>query len=150
MARDVVLERTQVLPRPPEEVFAFFADAWNLQAITPGWLRFRIIEAPDRLEQGSLIRYRLRLFGVPIRWKTEIADWHEPRTFTDVQLEGPYPLWIHSHRFTRVAGGTEVYDAVRYRVPGGPAAPLVGWVVARWLDGIFDFRRRRLEGLLGR
>jgi ligand-binding SRPBCC domain-containing protein len=149
VARDAVLERTQVLPRPPEEVFAFFADAWNLQAITPGWLRFRIVEAPERLDRGSLIRYRLRLFGVPIRWKTEITEWREPRTFTDVQLEGPYPLWIHTHRFTQVPGGTEVYDAVRYRVPGGPLAGVVEWIVGRWLDGIFDYRRARLEELLG-
>lgn len=146
---DVVLERTQVLPRPPDEVFAFFADARNLQAITPGWLHFRIVEAPAGLERGSLIRYRLRLFGVPIRWKTEIVDWREPRTFTDVQIRGPYPLWIHTHRFTAVPGGTEVYDAVRYRVPGGPAAGVVGRSVARWLDGIFDYRRERLDELLG-
>jgi hypothetical protein len=148
--RDVVLERTQVLARPPEEVFAFFADARNLEPITPGWLHFRIVAAPERLERGSLIRYRLRLFGFPIRWKTEIVDWREPRTFTDVQVRGPYPLWIHTHRFTPVPGGTEVYDAVRYRVPGGPLAGLVGAVVARWLDDVFDFRREHLDELLGR
>lgn len=148
MSRDVVLERAQFIPRPVAEVFAFFADARNLEKITPGWLRFRIAEAPDRLEGGSIIRYRLRLFGVPIRWKTEIVDWREPRTFTDVQVRGPYPLWIHTHRFTPVPGGTEVYDAVRYRVPGGPFAGLVGWIVARWLDGIFDYRAEQLAELL--
>jgi ligand-binding SRPBCC domain-containing protein len=146
---DTLLERTQVVPRPPEEVFGFFADARNLEAITPGWLRFRIVEAPARLERGSLIHYRLRLFGAPIRWKTEIVDWREPRTFTDVQFHGPYPLWIHTHRFTPVQGGTEIYDAVRYRVPGGPAAGLVGRIVGRWLDEIFDYRHRRLGELLG-
>ncbi len=143
------MERTQVLPRAPEEVFAFFADAWNLEAITPGWLRFRIVEAPERLERGSVIRYRLRLFGVPIRWQTEIVDWREPRTFTDLQLQGPYPLWIHTHRFTPVPGGTEVYDAVRYRVPGGILAPVVELIVARWLNGIFDYRGERLAVLMG-
>lgn len=149
MGRDVVLERTQVLPRPADEVFAFFADAWNLEAITPDWLRFRIVEAPDRLERGSIVRYRLRLFGIPIQWNTEILEWREPRTFTDLQVRGPYPLWLHTHRFTPVPGGTEVYDAVRYRVPGGPLAGSIGRIVSRWLDGIFDYRRERLEELLG-
>ena len=150
MAREVVLERRQIVPRTVEETFAFFSDPQNLEAITPPWLRFRIVSAPPTLEAGSRLRYRLRLFGVPIRWLTEIVAWHEPRAFTDLQLAGPYRLWEHSHRFTPVDGGTEVYDVVRYRVPGGPLAPLVHrLVVARWLRDIFDHRRDRLAELLG-
>jgi ligand-binding SRPBCC domain-containing protein len=148
-SREYALERTQIVPRPPEETFAFFGDARNLEAITPGWLRFRIVEAPDRLGRGSLLRYRLRLFGVPISWRTEIADWRPPLSFTDRQVAGPYPLWEHTHSFAAVPGGTEVHDHVRYRVPGGPLAPVVQLVVARWLDGIFDYRARRLAELLG-
>jgi ligand-binding SRPBCC domain-containing protein len=91
----------------------------------------------------------LRLLGVPVRWLTEIVAWDPPRSFADVQLSGPYPVWEHSHRFRAVPGGTEVYDHVRYRVPGGPLAPLVNLVVARWLAGIFDYRAERLAALLG-
>ena len=150
MARDFGLERTQVLPRPPGEVFAFFAEARNLEAITPAWLRFRILEAPERLGRGAALRYRLRLFGAPIGWRTEIAGWAPPRGFTDVQVAGPYPLWVHEHRFTPADGGTEVYDHVRYRVPGGPLAPLAQRLFVRgWLDEIFDYRRDRLAELLG-
>ena len=149
LAPDFGLERTQTLAAAPEEVFGFFAEARNLEAITPGWLRFRIVDAPGTLERGALLRYRLRLFGVPVGWRTEIAEWRPPRGFTDVQLAGPYPLWVHTHRFVPVAGGTEVYDHVRYRVPGGPLAPIVQRVVGRWLDAIFDYRRDRLAELLG-
>ncbi len=149
MSDGFALERAQVLACSPDEVFAFFADPWNLEAITPGWLRFRIVDTPARLERGSLLRYRLRLFGVPIRWRTEITEWAPPRAFTDVQRSGPYPLWVHTHRFAPVAGGTEVYDHVRYRVPGGPLAPLVQrMLVRRWLDEIFDYRAERLRELL--
>jgi len=143
------LERTQVVGVPPEEAFGFFSDPANLEAITPAWLHFRIETAPARLERGAYLRYSLRLFGVPIRWLTEIVDWRPPRSFSDVQLSGPYPLWEHTHRFRGVPGGTEVFDHVRYRVPGGPLAPLVNLVVARWLAGIFDYRRDRLADLLG-
>jgi ligand-binding SRPBCC domain-containing protein len=87
---DRILERSQLVPVDVDEAFAFFADAWNLEAITPPWLRFRIVEAPKTLEQGSLLEYRLRLFGVPIRWRTEIVEWQPPFGFTDVQLSGPY------------------------------------------------------------
>jgi len=148
---DLELERTQVVPRSLEETFAFFASAENLEAITPPWLHFRILEAPDQLERGALLHYRLRLFGVPIGWRTEIVEWRPPRTFTDMQLSGPYGLWVHTHRFTEVPGGTEIYDNVRYRVPGGPGAPLVTrLVVRRWLDAIFGYRAARLRVLLPR
>jgi len=147
---EFALERTQVLPRSQEEIFTFFSDPANLEAITPAWLHFRIVSAPERLERHSFLRYRLRLYGVGFGWLTEIVEWRPPRSFTDVQLTGPYPLWEHTHRFTAVPGGTEVYDHVRYRVPGGPLAPLVQrLVVGRWLDRIFDYRRDRLEELLG-
>ena len=144
-----VMRFEQRLEAPPEAVFPFFADPRNLEAITPGWLRFRIVEAPDELRRGARLRYRLRLLGVPIGWRTEIAEWLPPRTFVDVQLAGPYPLWVHTHRFAAVPGGTEIHDNVRYRVPGGRLAPLVDrLVVRRWLDRIFDHRAGCLAGLL--
>ena len=150
LAGTFVLERVQALPRPVDAVFAFFSDPQNLETITPPWLRFRILEAPRRLEPGSLLRYRLSLFGVPISWRTLIAAWQPPRSFTDIQLSGPYPLWEHTHRFSPRNGGTEVYDHVCYRVPGGPLASILeAKLVGRWLDDIFDYRRERLARLLG-
>jgi len=147
---EFTLERSQVVAAGLEEAFAFFADPWNLEAITPPWLRFRIVEAPDRLERGSFLRYRLRLFGVPVRWRTEIVDWRPPRSFTDLQLSGPYPLWEHTHRLSPVPGGTEIFDLVRYRLHGGPLAPLVRRLaVGGWLDEIFDYRAERMRELLG-
>ncbi len=149
-SRDFTLERTQVLAGTPGEIFTFFIRARNLEAITPGWLRFHIVEAPAELALGSILRYRLRVFGFPIRWKTEIVDWRPPRTFVDVQLSGPYPLWVHTHRFTPVKGGVEVFDHVRYRVPGGPvAARIQRRIVGPWLDEIFGYRADRLAERFG-
>jgi ligand-binding SRPBCC domain-containing protein len=147
---EYALERTQQVRVDIEEAFAFFAEPRNLEAITPPWLRFRIVEAPERLEGGSHLYYRLRLFRFPIRWRTEIATWRPPRSFTDVQLSGPYPLWEHTHRLSPACGGTEIHDYVRYRVPGGPLAPLVQrLLVGPWLDRIFDYRAARMRELLG-
>ena len=144
-------ERRQTVAAGIEDAFAFFADPANLEAITPPWLGFRILGAPARLERGSHLRYRLRLFRWPVRWHTEIVEWRPPRSFTDVQRSGPYPLWEHTHRLVPVPGGTEVYDHVLYRVPGGPLAALVkrGFVGPR-LEEIFDYRAGRLAELLGR
>ena len=143
---DLELERTQVVPRSLDETFAFFADPRNLEAITPPWLHFRILAAPERLERGSLLRYRLRLYGIPVRWLTEIEGWWPPRGFTDRQLRGPYLLWIHAHRFAPIAQGTEIYDNVRYRVPGGRLGP--ARLVRRLVDEIFDYRAERLRELM--
>lgn len=144
------LRRTQVVAAPLDEAFAFFADPHNLEAITPPWLRFRIVEAPRQLERGSLIRYRLRLFGIPIGWRTEIKAWEPPHGFRDVQLRGPFLLWEHRHRLRPVAGGTEIADEVHYRLFFGPLGELVRRVIVRrWLDAIFDFRARAMAELLG-
>ena len=138
------------MPVDIEQAFAFFADARNLEAITPPWLRFRILEAPSALEQGSLLVYRLRLFGVQIRWRTAIIDWSPPLGFTDVQLEGPYRRWEHTHRLTSVVAGTEIHDRVVYRLPYEPLGGLLAPVTVRpWLDAIFDYRASRVEALLG-
>jgi ligand-binding SRPBCC domain-containing protein len=146
---DRVLERSQVVPVGVDEAFAFFADPWNLEAITPPWLRFQIVEAPGALERGSLLAYRLRLFGMPITWRTEIVDWRPPSGFTDVQLAGPYRRWEHTHRLRPVAAGTEIGDHVEYRLPFEPLAGLLApLTVCRWLTAIFDYRARQIEARL--
>jgi ligand-binding SRPBCC domain-containing protein len=143
------LTRAQVVPCELDRTFAFFADPWNLEAITPPWLGFAIVEAPTQLRRGSLLRYRLRLYGVPLRWTTEITQWLPPRGFVDTQLRGPYREWVHTHRLAPVAGGTEIFDSVRYRLPGGPLAPVAHRLLVRgWLDAIFDYRGSRVAALL--
>jgi ligand-binding SRPBCC domain-containing protein len=146
---DRILQRAQVVPVDVDEAFAFFADAGNLERITPPWLRFRILEAPPTLERGSLLVYRLRLFGLPLRWRTQIVAWRPPFGFTDVQLAGPYRRWEHTHRLTPVAGGTEIYDHVLYRLPYEPLAGVLAPVtVRRWLEAIFDYRARQTSARL--
>jgi ligand-binding SRPBCC domain-containing protein len=138
-----VLRREQRLPAAPDEVFPFFADAQNLEAITPPWLGFRVVTPrPIDMRAGALIEYRLRLHGAPLRWRTRIAVWDPPRRFVDVQIDGPYRLWHHTHDFEpHPGGGTVMRDTVRYALPLGPLGALARrLLVARDLAAIFDFR----------
>ncbi len=138
------------LPQPPEEIFPFFADAANLEAITPPWLNFRILTpAPVVMGEGTLIDYKLRVRGLPMRWRTRISAWEPPYRFVDEQLRGPYRQWVHEHTFTPQDGGTLARDAVRYAVA-------FDFLVERWLvrpdvERIFHYRlevlRRRFAGL---
>ena len=146
-----VLEREQVVPRPLDEVFAFFADPANLEALTPAFLHFRILTPPSScMETGSVFEYRLRLFGIPLRWKSRIDAYDPPRSFTDVQLEGPYASWVHLHEFRPVPEGVLVRDTVRYALGRGPLGAVAHTLfVRRSLGRIFDYRAKKLSDLFG-
>jgi uncharacterized protein (TIGR01777 family) len=139
---------TQFVARPLEEVFRFFSDARNLEAITPPALSFAIREAPKEVRRGSIIAYQLRVRGLPVRWKTLIAQWEPPVRFLDVQLRGPYRLWNHLHEFRVRDGGVEVADRVDYVLPYAPLGEAASHIVARDIDAIFRFRRTAIAGAL--
>lgn len=148
-----VLEREQRLPGTPAEVFPFFADALNLEAITPPWLGFRVdTPGPIDMRPGAVIEYRLRLHGVPLRWRTTIAVWDPPYRFVDVQIRGPYRLWHHTHDFRPDGdGGTLMRDTVRYGLPLGPVGSLAHrLLVRRDLAAIFDFRGETIDASLSK
>lgn len=146
MPRTFFLRTTQLVARDLDTTFAFFADAGNLQHLTPPWLNFVITTPqPIAMHEGALIDYRLRLHGVPIRWRSVITTWQPPHIFVDEQLKGPYLLWRHEHRFTSTADGTLVEDEVRYRVVGGA---LANAFVRPDLERIFRYRQSALAGAL--
>jgi ligand-binding SRPBCC domain-containing protein len=142
------IETQLLVPAPRAEVFKFFADPRNLERITPPWLHFEIITPPDIvIEPGTLLDYRLRLRGIPLRWQSEISVWEPPLRFVDRQTKGPYSLWVHEHTFTENHRGTVVGDRVEYAVPGGPLVQK--FFVAPDLTRIFAFRHRILEQIFG-
>lgn len=143
-----VLERSQLLPLSADAAFDFFADAHNLEAITPPFLRFRIVTpGPIEMREGALIEYRLRMHRVPVSWRTEITTWEPGRRFVDEQIAGPFAEWHHTHSFEPDGDGrTLMRDQVRYRLPLGLLGEIarVG-LVDRDLARIFDYRREELE-----
>lgn len=145
-----ILEVETFLPLPVDQVFPFFAEAGNLQRITPPELRFHIeTPLPVKMKPGTFLDYRLRLAGVPFRWRSRITVWEPPHRFLDEQLSGPYEEWIHLHTFEETPDGTRVTDRVRYRLPlhplSLPAAPLV----ERQLHRIFSYREQAVRELIG-
>lgn len=141
------LHREQVVAAPTAETFAFFADAANLEVLTPSWLNFEILTPmPVEMRAGLLIEYRIRLYGIPIPWRTLIDDWEPGVRFVDRQVVGPYRWWHHEHSFREVPDGTLVTDHVAY-LPRLPA--LTTRRVARDLERIFDYRREELARRFG-
>jgi ligand-binding SRPBCC domain-containing protein len=132
-----------VVPARLDEAFAFFADAWNLERITPPWLNFRIrTRRPLDMREGTLLDYRIRLHGVPIPWRTRIDVWEPGVRFVDRQIVGPYHWWRHEHTFEAIDGGTRVIDHVEY-------LPRVAWLSRAWVrrdvERIFAYRRDALR-----
>jgi hypothetical protein len=145
------VEYEQWVPQPPEVVFPFFADAHNLETITPPFLRFSVRDvSTDAMGEGTRLRYRLRLRGIPMGWRSVIESWAPPRSFVDRQTRGPYKRWHHTHEFESWNGGTVIRDRIRYEVPLGALGALVaGPMVARDVGSIFAFRRERVAALFG-
>lgn len=134
----------QWLPVSRHELFPFFADAANLEALTPPWMSFHILTPqPIAMQVGALIDYRLKVRGVLLRWRSEITAWEPPGRFVDEQVRGPFRRWIHEHRFEPRDGGTVAIDRVRYAVPGGA---LINWLLVRHdVARIFAFRMAKLR-----
>ena len=136
------LDRSLFIPRPRADVFGFFAKTENLEEITPAFLQFHILTPqPIEMKAGTLIDYKLRLHGIPLRWRTRIEAFDPISSFTDSQLSGPYRRWVHRHDFTDAPGGTNMRDRVDYELSFAPIGDLVHTLfVRRSVEQIFDHR----------
>ncbi|MFO1462190.1 MAG: SRPBCC family protein [bacterium] len=141
-----LLKSSLWLPIPRDRIFPFFADPKNLQAITPPWLRFKVLgSSTPEIQQGTLIDYRLRIRGIPWRWQSEISAWEPPYRFVDEQRRGPYRLWVHQHVFLEQDGGTQIEDLVTYALWGGSLVNRL--LVRRDLEKIFAYRVQAITGI---
>ena len=139
-----VLRAETLIERPLDEVFPFFADAMNLEKLTPDFMNFHVLTPPPiEMRDGQIIDYRLKVRGIPLRWRSEITNWDPPHRFSDIQLKGPYRYWRHQHLFEATDEGTLCKDIVHYAVPGGA---LIHWLmVRRDVTTIFEYREQTLR-----
>jgi ligand-binding SRPBCC domain-containing protein len=136
------------LPVPRQTVFPFFANARNLHVLTPPWLNFEILTPGEiPMQVSALIDYRLRVHGIPVRWRSEITVWNPPLGFEDEQRRGPYRLWRHTHAFLEKNGGTLCTDRVKYAVLGGALVNRL--FVQKDIQTIFNYRTEALKKHFG-
>ncbi len=138
-----------ILNAPIGEVFSFFSKAENLGLMTPNWLKFKILTpTPILIKKGCLIDYRIKILGIPVKWKTEITCWEPPHRFIDEQLKGPYKIWKHEHQFIEHNNQTKMIDRVNYQVPGWFLSQIIHkFFVRNAVKNIFEFRSNVIRHL---
>ena len=142
-------ESKTILNSTIENVFDFFCKAENLQKLTPPSLDFKILsDIPIEMKKGALIDYRIKLYGIPVTWKTEITEWNPPFSFEDSQLNGPYKLWKHQHIFKSLGEKTEMTDIVNYNPKGWPFNSILNTIfVRKEVEKIFSYREENISSI---
>lgn len=139
----------QWVPQTLETIFKFFSDPQNLESLTPKFLQFKILKTTSSpIQEGTILDYRLKLRGVPVRWQSKITEYLPGIRFCDQQIRGPYSFWHHTHEFFEKDGGTIIRDRVFYKLPGWiPGDAIAHWLVRRDLEKIFLYRREVVDQL---
>lgn len=140
-----------LLPISQERAWSFFSSPKNLSVITPPEMKFVILShlADENIYEGMKIDYTLRpLFGISVRWQTEICKVQNHVLFTDKQTVGPYKFWEHTHTFSEQGSGVLMTDVVNYELPFGFVGKIAESIlVRRKIKSIFDFRKSVLNKL---
>ncbi len=147
------LEKTQIIPAGIDEVWSFISSPANLKYITPAYMGFEIINnhIPEKMYPGMIISYKVSpLFGLKMKWVTEITHVKENEYFIDEQRIGPYSMWHHKHKITPTKGGVLMTDIVTYKPPLGFLGALSNKIIIKKrLDEIFNFRESAIEKRFG-
>jgi len=143
------LYREQQLNCDIKTAWEFFSSANNLSKITPKEMNFIVLTemTEDEIFEGMIIDYYVSpVFGIKMKWKTEITQVDFQRSFTDFQKKGPYKLWNHHHEFIINDKGVLMKDSVDYELPLGFLGEIAHKLfVKKKLEHVFSYRYKVLE-----
>jgi ligand-binding SRPBCC domain-containing protein len=145
------LHKTQIIPATIDEIWEFISSPANLKKITPGYMGFDITSPhiSPKMYPGMIISYKVSpVLGIKMTWVTEITQVKEKEYFVDEQRVGPYAMWHHEHKIEAVEGGVLMTDIVSYKPPFGFIGSIANALfIKRQLRGIFEFRKKAMEGM---
>lgn len=136
-------KRTRI-DAPAQEVFAWHTRPGAFERLTPPWESVAVMERTGGVEDGSRVTLEMRLGPFPMRWVAEHRDYREGVQFRDIQVQGPFAHWEHTHRVEAVNQKVcYLEDRIEYALPlGGLGQLFGGGMVLRKLERLFDYRHR--------
>ena len=133
--------RTRI-PASAEAVFRWHTRPGAFERLTPPWEHVEVIERTGGVSNGDRVVLRTRLGPLSQPWVAEHRDYVDAQQFRDVQREGPFAYWEHTHRFE--ADGPQACfldDRIEYALPFGALGKKIGGdFVQRKLDRLFRYR----------
>ena len=141
------LKYSQILPISLDRAWNFLSSPKNLKLITPKSMNFNITEWDNRDSYpGQIIQYTVKpIFGIKLKWVTEITHLQKNKYFVDEQRFGPYSFWHHKHFLKEVEGGVLMEDIIHYKLPYGFFGELINiFFVRKKLKEIFSYRKNEL------
>ncbi|MEZ5305957.1 MAG: SRPBCC family protein [Pyrinomonadaceae bacterium] len=114
----------------PEVVFGFHELPDAFERLVPPWENVRIIQKAEISKIGSKAILEQTLFGLfRQKWVAEHTVYEPPHLFVDVQVSGPFKVWMHHHRFVEFEGGTFLRDEIEF----DPGFSIIGELGAKLL-----------------
>ena len=130
-------------------------DAWHhrqgaLARLTPPGEPVRVVVAAPAIHNGAQAILKVGIFpGIWSTWTAEHRNVVPGQEFTDVQTDGPFALWEHTHRFLpdpNTHGGSLLQDHVTCAIHGGKLANLLARpLLQKRLDRLFQWRHTRTK-----
>ncbi len=132
---------------PVETLFAWHGRKGAIARLTPPWVPMKIISRNmDGIQKGVKVKFKIKLFKIPMIWESEHIEYKENNIFKDRQTKGPFTQWEHTHRFIpHGAISCIMEDRVEFKLPFGILSrPFYGLAKKR-LKKIFGYRHGVLK-----
>jgi ligand-binding SRPBCC domain-containing protein len=141
----------QLINTPPTRAWNFLCDVDNLAVLTPKFLHFKTqYKSHEKVKQGVVFVHKIKPFSlIGLTWTSYITEFERGRSFSDIQLEGPYKTWVHQHSIEEYKEDVcFMIDKVLFSLKFGPLNPLIyALVVKPSILKAFEFRRQKIEAL---
>ena len=146
MGHNSYIKRTKI-KASVETLFSWHARKGAISRLTPPWAPLKMIsQTSNGIKKGAKVKFKLKLFKIPMIWEAEHIEYQKNKLFKDHQIKGPFSKWIHTHRFK--SDGKEaciMEDNIEFKLPFGfLSRPFYGFAKKEF-NRMFEYRHRVLK-----
>ncbi|MCG8552181.1 MAG: TIGR01777 family oxidoreductase [Desulfobacterales bacterium] len=146
MIKEIFTEKIKI-NAPVPALFAWHERDGAISRLTPPWAPLSLVARKGKgIDKGVEVTFKIKIFGIPMKWQARHIDYKENAMFRDCQIKGPFAFWEHSHLFHERSTDLSVMeDQVRFQLPFGIfSLPFYGYA-KRELKRMFFYRHQVLK-----